>query len=130
MKRIVVAFSNRSEHGLLLPVIRRLREHFEVIEFDMGRHSMPELGDIYKSAYALFQEKQPAAVMCPFDRCEMIFPTLAAYHLNIPVIALQSGDISSGTFDDLHRHAIALYASIHLCNGPKSAERTKELLRL
>ncbi|NVM57406.1 MAG: UDP-N-acetylglucosamine 2-epimerase [Desulfobacterales bacterium] len=130
MKKVSVFWSNRSERGLLEPVIRRLEKHFEVIRFDMGRHGMSEFGDIYKSAYALFQEKRPAAVMCPFDRCEMIFPTLAAYHLNIPVIALQSGDISGGTFDDLHRHTIALYASIHLCNGSKSAERTKELLRL
>jgi len=129
-KTIIIAYSNRAEQGIIEPVIRRLKKHFDVIRFDMGDCNMFELGNIYKSTYALFQETRPTAVMCPFDRCEMIFPTLAAYHLNIPVISLQSGDISSGTFDDIHRHAIALYSDIHLCVGPKSAERTRELLRL
>lgn len=131
-KRIIISCSNRAEAGILGPVVKRLSHHFEVIRFEgtRGGPDMPVLGRIYDSAYALIHETKPSAVLVPFDRPEQIFVALAAYHLNIPVISLQSGDLSSGTFDDTHRHSIALYATIHLCNSPKSAERTKELLKL
>jgi len=128
-----VAFSNRAETGILAPVLSRLEKHFEIIPFDLGtqgKPNMPELGNIYNSAYALFFQIAPSAVVVPFDRPEQIFVALAAYHLNIPVVSLQSGDLSSGTFDDFHRHTITLYASIHLCNGHKATERTRGLLTL
>lgn len=132
-KRIVVAYSNRAEIGILAAVLRRLEKHFEVLPLDLGTSGGPniaELGDLYKVCICFFHDSKPSAVIAPFDRVEQIFVALAAYHLNIPIISLQSGDISSGTFDDLHRHAIALYADIHFCVGPKSTERTKELVRL
>lgn len=133
VKKIVVAFSNRAETGILSAVLMRLDNHFEIISFDMGtqgKPDMPVLGDLYNAAYAFLYEAEPSAVVVPFDRPEQIFVALAAFHLGIPVVSLQSGDISSGTFDDIHRHTIALYADIHFCVGQKSTERTKELLRL
>ena len=133
VKRIVVAFSNRSEYGLLVPVIRRLEKHFEVIEFDMGAVTggVFKLGDLYKNAFAFLQESSPACVITPFDRKEQIFVALAARMLNLRVTQIHAGDISrEGCWDDQVRHMISLCCDYLFCNGEESAERARELVEL
>lgn len=132
-KRIVVAYSNRSEYGLLAPVIKRLQEHFEVIEFDMGDMGgeVFELGDLYKKAFTFLRESAPVCVITPFDRKEQIFVALAARMLNLKVAQIHAGDISlDGTWDDQVRHMISLCCDYLFCNGEGSAERTRGLVRL
>lgn len=132
MKKIVVTFSNRSEIGLLEPVIGRLRKHFEVIEFKMENGEDPsELGGLYGSAYAFLRECQPDLVITPFDRKEQIFAALAAKMLNLRVAQIHAGDISrEGTWDDSVRHQISLNCDYLFCNTRESAERARKLVGL
>ena len=128
-KRIVVSWSNRSEYGLLLPVIKRLRKHFEVIEFNMGAggENPFELGDLYESAYAFLHECQPDLVITPFDRKEQIFVALAARMLNLKVAQIHAGDLSrEGCWDDQVRHMISLCCDYLFCNSEESARRARE----
>lgn len=131
-KRVIICWSNRSEYGLLLPVIRRLRKHFEVTEFRMDEGGDPfELGGLYESAYAFFHECQPDLVITPFDRKAQIFAALAARMLNLRVAQIHAGDISrEGTWDDLIRWQISLCCDYLFCNTEKSAERARKLVEL
>jgi len=132
-RRVVVVWSNRSERGLLEPVIRRLKTHFEVIEFNMvlAAGEPFELGGLYDSAYAFLHECRPDLVITPFDRIEQIFVALAARTLNLKVAQIHAGDISrEGCWDDQVRHMISLCCDYLFCNGEESAERARELVRL
>lgn len=132
-KRIVVAYSNRSEYGLLVPVIKRLKRHFEVVEFDMGDMGgeVFELGGLYEKAFTFIRESAPVCVITPFDRKEQIFVALAARMLNLRVAQIHAGDISrEGCWDDQVRHMISLCCDYLFCNGEESAERARRLVRL
>lgn len=133
VKKIVVAFSNRSEIGLLKPVIRRLKKHFEVVPFDMSGVALDtfKLGDLYGAAYAFLHECQPDLVITPFDRKEQIFVALASQMLNLKVAQIHAGDISrEGSWDDSVRHMISLVSNYLFCNGEGSAERARKLVEL
>lgn len=134
MRKVVVAYSNRSEKGLLDPVIRRLEKHFEVIPFDMGASVAPatfEMGRLYEKAYDFLHECKPDLVITPFDRKEQIFVALAARMLNLKVAQIHAGDISrEGAWDDQVRHMISLCCDYLFCNGGESAERARELVKL
>lgn len=133
MKKIVVTFSNRSEIGLLEPVIGRLRKHFEVTEFDMGMKGgeVLELGDLFKKIYSFLSAHRPDIVITPFDRKEQVFAALAAKMLNLRVAQIHAGDISrEGMWDDFIRWQISLCCDYLFSNGEESAERARELVRL
>lgn len=132
LKRVVVVWSNRSEYGLLLPVINRLRRHFEVIEFKMDEREDPfELGGLYESVYAFLNENKPGLVITPFDRKAQIFAALAARMLNLKVAQIHAGDISKeGAWDDLIRWQISLCCDYLFCNTKESAERARKLVEL
>lgn len=131
-KRVIVCWSNRSERGLLDPVIKRLRKYFEVTEFRMGKGEDPfKMGGLFESTHAFFNECQPDLVITPFDRKEQIFVALAARMLNLKVAQLHAGDISQeGCWDDQVRHMISLCCDYLFCNGEESAERARKLVRL
>lgn len=130
-KRIVVCWSNRSEWGLLEPVLKRLSEHFEVTPFSMVCLSTSELGNIYKSSYAFLSRYKPNLVITPFDRYEQIFVALAARMLNLKVAQIHAGDLSrEGCWDDQVRHMISLCCDYLFCNSEESARRARDLVKL
>lgn len=87
------------------------------------------LARFYGLAYTHFQRVQPAVVVCPFDRREMIFMALAAFQQGIPIVTIHSGDLSweAATVDDLHRHALALYATVACCATEEAATTVRAL---
>lgn len=60
----------------------------------------------------MLEESRPDALLVLGDRGEMLAATLAAIHLNIPVVHLHGGEYS-GTVDDAVRHAISKLAHYH-----------------
>lgn len=76
---------------------------------DMARAIASELLGLTNTMEA----SQPDAVLVLGDRGEMLAATLAAIHLNIPVVHLHGGEYS-GTVDDSVRHAISKLAHYHL----------------
>jgi len=130
-KRIVAYWSNRSEWGLLEPILKRLSEHFEVIPFSIECLNTSELGNIYKSSYAFLSRCKPDLVITPFDRHEQIFVALTARMLNLKVAQIHAGDISrKGCWDDQVRHMISLCCDYLFCNTEESAERARNLVEL
>jgi UDP-N-acetylglucosamine 2-epimerase len=86
------------------------------------------LGEVYATCFSELQRIKPDIVICPFDRPEILMVALSAFHLNIPIASLYSGDKPSGAcWDGTHRSAISLYANICFCNGEEATKRTKEL---
>lgn len=130
---IAIFYSNRSEIGLINSVIKALEaKGFRTLVVNLADYvdlNIESLGEVYNWAYLFLKSKQIDLCFTPFDRYEMVFATLAAYHLNIPVAQMHAGDISEGTWDDITRHAISLYSTIHFCNGKRSMERVKHLLQ-
>lgn len=131
-KKITFFHSNRSEEGLIKPVIKALNEKGFLAEMnnlaDKTSLFPPWLSGVYEYVYNLLLESKPDLVFTPFDRCEMVFATLAAFYRNIPIAQMHAGDISKGTWDDVTRHVISLYSTLHFCNGQKAADRVKALL--
>lgn len=136
-KRVIVFFySSRSEIGLINPVIEALEaKGFEIVKVNLTDHvdlKVESLGEVYNWSYLFLKNmmaKRPDMCFTPFDRYEMVFATLASHHLNIPIAQMHAGDISEGTWDDATRHVISLYSTIYFCNGKKSTERVKRLLK-
>lgn len=129
----MVFYSNRAEKGLLTPVIKRMRESQKITPIVVDLMSIPikpkDYGTTYRHTYRMLGDEKPDLVLCCFDRSEMVFIALAAFHLHIPAAQIHAGDLSQeGTWDDMNRHVISLYADIHFCEGAPSYLRTIKLL--
>jgi GDP/UDP-N,N'-diacetylbacillosamine 2-epimerase (hydrolysing) len=70
----------------------------------------------------LWRGQRPSLVMVMGDRGEMLAATLAATHLNIPVVHVHGGE-RSGTIDEPVRHAISKLAHYHFVATESSRER-------
>ncbi|MFA5937513.1 MAG: UDP-N-acetylglucosamine 2-epimerase [Candidatus Paceibacterota bacterium] len=128
-KRVAVVWSNRSEEGLLRPVIEELKksDHFEVEEW-----KIPD--DVYGVAEYVAQLERsdaelPDLAITPHDRPPVTLMAFFLYHVNVPLVQLHAGDISSGTFDDSDRWCISLWAKYHFCAGKIQAKRLRKFLR-
>lgn len=125
-KRIVIGvfWSNRSEEGILRPVINELKRWFTVEEYKVPDEPY-EVIDYLTSLDAPL----PDYAIVPYDRPPMAMVAFMCYHNKIPIIQLHAGDISSGTFDDIDRWIITLYADYHFCAGPTQRKRVRKFLR-
>jgi len=124
-KLIGVFWSNRSEEGMLRPVIEELkRGGFAVQEYKVPDEPYDVMGYLTSLDVPL-----PDYALVPYDRPPMAMVAFMCYHNRIPIIQLHAGDISSGTFDDMDRWVISLWADYHFCAGKKQANRVKKFLR-
>lgn len=125
--RIGVLWSNRSEEGLLQPVIKALKEEgFEVMELNISDdwYHVPEF------FHNLEGKELPDAIICPFDRPPVTLAAYFLYHADVPIIQLHAGDISSGTYDDMDRWCITAWTTYHFCAGEVQAERVRDFLQM
>ena len=128
-KVIAVVWSNRSEEGLLRPVIEELKK--DDVNFVVDEWKIPD--DIFKVAeyvtdLAYRDEPLPDVAITPYDRPPVTLMAFFLYHVHVPLVQLHAGDISSGTFDDMDRWSISAWATYHFCAGPKQAERLHDFL--
>jgi len=70
----------------------------------------------------VFEIEKPDLVVVLGDRGEMLAGTLAAVHLNIPVVHIHGGE-RSGTIDESVRHAISKLAHYHFTSTELARER-------
>lgn len=125
LKTIAVFWSNRSEEGLLRPVIDELKKSgFNVQEFKVPDDPYEAL--TYLTSLDL---ELPDCAIVPYDRPPMAMVAFICFHLGVPIAQLHAGDISSGTWDDQDRWAITNWAKYHFCAGRKQAVRVKKFLR-
>lgn len=125
---IVVTGMHLSEHfGLTVNEI--YSEGFSVVakvpcnyEFDSGAQMVKNLSLMLNGFADIFSEEKPDVVVVLGDRGEMLSATLAAIHLNIPVVHVHGGE-RSGTIDESIRHAISKLAHYHLVATNESRDR-------
>ncbi len=74
----------------------------------------------------VFAKQKPDLVLVLGDRGEMLAAAFAAAELGIPLAHLHGGE-SSGTIDDLFRHAITQLSNIHLTSTDEHSERVQAM---
>lgn len=102
-----------------LPIVGR-------VPVSLGEGSGAEMAiaiaDALSGLTRLFLSSRPDLLFVLGDRGEMLAATLAAVHLNIPVVHLHGGE-RSGTVDESVRHAISKLAHYHFVSTEASRER-------
>ncbi len=73
-----------------------------------------------------FENNRPDFVVVLGDRGEMLAATIAASHMNIPVIHFHGGEVS-GTIDESVRHAISKLSHIHMVATEGSKQRLLQM---
>ena len=125
VRKILVVTENRSEKGLLEPIVKELelRKDVEVRFLDISGVPQYPLGqnviERVKSHFAIFK---PAIVLVPTDRDAMVYVAAHALHEGYIVSQLHAGDIGSGINDESNRFAISFLSHILFCNSVQSAE--------
>jgi GDP/UDP-N,N'-diacetylbacillosamine 2-epimerase (hydrolysing) len=89
---------------------------------DSGVQMVKNLSLMLTSFVNIFYQKKPDVIAVLGDRGEMLSATLAAIHLNIPVVHIHGGE-RSGTIDESIRHAISKLAHYHLVATDESESR-------
>jgi GDP/UDP-N,N'-diacetylbacillosamine 2-epimerase (hydrolysing) len=114
MKRILVPIGCRSDEGLSAPVIKRLREHFEVMALQLEPQNF---GQSYKIVDYWCRDYD--LVLITGDRVEMCAAAAAAFHNKVPIAHFYAGVINDPitTFDDIDRHCITLWSDIIFCES-------------
>jgi UDP-hydrolysing UDP-N-acetyl-D-glucosamine 2-epimerase len=89
-------------------------------EYEMTKYFADCLTGVAKA----LRKIKPDIVIVQADRSETLASAIAAAYLNIPIIHMSGGDVtSSGTIDDAVRHATTKFAHIHFPSTKESAER-------
>ena len=74
----------------------------------------------------ILEKSNPDIVLVSGDRGEQLMATIAACHMNRPVVHIQAGE-KSGNIDGQVRHSITKLAHIHLCSNKDAYNRVINL---
>lgn len=118
-RRICVPHADRSEAGLLAPVLVELRRRpaLEVVPWNASWASARplEYGDV-ATVYAAFADflrvQRPEIVLAAFDRWEMLACALSAHFAGVPMAHMHAGDAGSDHPDEVHRAIITRLAHV------------------
>jgi len=80
------------------------------------------IGNFIRTSTALVKNLNPDMILVLGDRAEMLGGAIVGTYLNIPIIHIHGGEITS-TVDEHVRHAITKLAHVHLVATQKSADR-------
>lgn len=123
MKRILVPIGCRSDEGLSVPVIKRLK----AAGFDVGVLQLfPQ--DFLKSYAATddwFDEHgRPDLMFITGDRVEMCAAAAAAFHNKVKIAHFYAGVVNDPitTFDDVDRHCITLWSDIQFVENEEAKQ--------
>ena len=110
MKRIQVISGSRADAGLLEMPRKELEKSFEVRYHEMWGMSPDQA---FRRADSVMNENEPDCVLILGDRFEIVQVALAAHLRRIPIAHLCGGDVSLGSYDDVHRDCISRLAKWH-----------------
>ncbi len=74
-----------------------------------------------------FSELEPDVLVILGDRYEMLAAAVASFFLKIPVVHIHGGEVTHGAFDDVIRHAITKFSSMHCVSHSDYAQRVIQL---
>jgi len=70
---------------------------------------------------------KPDLVVVLGDRSEIYAGTCAAFFLNIPIAHIHGGEVTSGSMDDIMRHAITKHSHLHFVSTKEYKKRVIQL---
>jgi len=123
-RRILVPFGCRSDIGLSEPIVKRMREKFDVQLINLFPQ---QFGASYLKMCGYCDGSigdKPDLVFCTGDRVEMTAAACAAFHNGIPIAHYYAGCINEPptVLDDTNRHCITLWSDIQFCENMFAAE--------
>lgn len=133
--KIMITRSNRSDFGLVDPIIKRLNEDplFDVVVLGIVPSSFRGGYAVAKNAVMMYK---PDMFLVVGDRIEATGATAGVFHTRIDkkkVIIVHYGagitNTPITTVDDVNRHIITFWSDIMLCEDIASAKKTLNLLR-
>ena len=128
LQLVVTASHLLPEFGLTVETIER--DGFEIDRkipqissaldgFDVA-HQVGEGTVAFAEAFA---ELEPDVVVILGDRYEMFAAASAAFFLDVPIMHVHGGEVTSGAFDDAIRHVISQLSRVHAVAAPEYRER-------
>ncbi|MBD5227271.1 MAG: UDP-N-acetylglucosamine 2-epimerase (hydrolyzing) [Bacteroides sp.] len=153
---IAVATTTRADWGLLLPLLRELRERgHEPAVIAANMHLLPEYGNTIDEIRAsgfepvakvpaksdpartlsttiegftdVLRNLKPDALVLLGDRFETLGAASAALLAGVPIVHIAGGTISEGAIDDSIRHAITKLSSLHLVETEQCRHRVIQM---
>lgn len=145
---IAALTSSRADWPKLWPLVRALAAEEPVVVLAGGDHLDPSRGktiehvlddcegvrgvhcvqlgeDLLQSACEAVAALRPRALLAHGDRLEVVLVASAASAFDVPVIHIEGGE-SSGSRDDMIRHALSGLAADHLVADEAAAARLRE----
>ena len=154
-RKIAIFTGSRAEYGLLIPVIRAVEAHPDLVlqlivsgdhvagdaeavapaaEVDIRRKdetpgSTPRaIGEGVLAVTQVLEQLPPDIVLIYGDRFEAFAAMIAASQMGVPVAHLEGGDLTQGgTLDDVVRHAMSKLAHVHLPTNAEAAGRLRAM---
>lgn len=81
------------------------------------------IGDLVQKIATHYSKKKPSLTLVLGDRYEMLGVAIACATLGIPLAHIHGGEITTGSKDDMYRHAITKLASLHFVATPEFQKR-------
>jgi len=81
------------------------------------------IGDLVQKIATHYSKKKPSLTLVLGDRYEMLGVAVACATLGIPLAHIHGGEITTGSKDDMYRHAITKLASLHFVATPEFQKR-------
>lgn len=154
-RKIGVFTGNRAEYGLLVPVLRALRDARDLeLQLFVGSEGLSEEGEAFPVAAVVpisRQDESPASTPRAIgagvldmtdalvaaapdifvvygDRFEAFAALIASTQMGMPTAHVEGGDLTQGgTLDDVVRHAMTKLSHLHLATNPESAARLRQM---
>lgn len=154
-RRVAVFTGNRAEYGLLVPVLRALRDAPDLdLQLIVGQAGLSDEGEGFPVAATVpiaREDETPAStpraigagilgltealvnaspdiLVVYGDRFEAFAAMIASTQMGLPTAHIEGGDLTQGgTLDDVVRHAMTKLAHLHLATNPASAARIAQL---
>jgi UDP-hydrolysing UDP-N-acetyl-D-glucosamine 2-epimerase len=107
-------------------------ENVEVVLLEPKATSLKDknlsvFSDTFDSVANFYAESPPSKIIYLGDRLEILAVSEIAHLLNIPSFHLHGGEITLGSQDDSHRHAITKLSKAHVCFSEAARKRLIQL---
>jgi len=74
-----------------------------------------------------FKSLKPSIVILLGDRYEIIGPSIACNFLKIPIAHIHGGEVTRGSYDDITRHVVTKFSSLHFVTNSIYKKRVIQL---
>jgi len=131
---IVTGAHLNPKYGRTIDEIRKDGFHISAkFNMDTGRGNgfamARSFGDCVARVADVLRRVKPDILILQADRAETLAAAIAASYLNVPIVHMSGGDVTSGgSIDDAIRHATSKFAHIHLASTRASARRLTRLM--